>query len=56
MSSIDGRQVRFVFRQPSDTASVPDCAFPSRDHEIEISPFFGALWSAYVASANEAIE
>ena len=50
MSSIDGRHVRFVFRHPSATSSVPDCSFPSRTHDTGIVPFAGALCSAYEAS------
>src|SRR5262245_26234376 len=54
MSSIDGRQVRLVLRQPYDTSSAPGSSFTSRLHDTGIGPFVGALWSAYVASPNDA--
>src|SRR5262245_17816526 len=55
-SSIDGRHVRLVLRQPSASARVVDCCLPARIHETGTSPFHGALWSAYDASAKDATE
>jgi hypothetical protein len=56
MSSRDARQVMFVFRQPSATASVPFIEFVPRVHSTGIDPLFGPLCSAYCTSAFDATE